>query len=155
MNALYVAGLVPNVSFETRISNHFTFNVDLVASLWESIRDRPYMLGQVIPELRYYPKQSFQGFYVGAYAAADIYKVSKWDHPSTDVQRGGGISLGATIGYELPIGGRWLMDFYLGGGWHLGRYYGINTETNQQYAPWNASGEWIPYKAGVSFAFRL
>lgn len=147
MNTLYAARLVPNVSVEARISNHFTFNVDLEASLWEKIRDRPYMIGQVIPELRYYPKQSFQGFYVGAYAAADIYKVSKWDHSSTDVQRGGSISLGPSIGYELPIGGRWLMDFY------LVRHYGINTETNQQYAPWNTSGECIPYKAGVSFAF--
>lgn len=154
-NALYWAVGVTNVSVETRLAPKFTFNGDVVFSPWESIKGRPYFGGQVISEFRFYPRAAFSGFYVGAYAAFDSYKTSKWDHPPTDVQHGVGLSLGATLGYQLKIAKRWNMDFYVGGGWHHGWYYGINTATGAMYAPWNKSGEWLPYKVGVAFAYRL
>ena len=154
-NALYYAVLVPNIAVETKLSEHFTFNADAVFSPWKSINGSPYLIGQIIPDVRYYFKEANQGFYAGLYAAADVYKVSKWGHPGTDVQHGWGISLGATVGYELPIAKRWLMDFYIGGGWHHGWYWGEDTRDGSVYAPWNRSGEWIPYRAGVSFGYRL
>lgn len=157
-NALYWAVLVPNVSVETRLHDNFTFNGDFVISLWEDIGGRMLKGTQTIAEFRYYPKQSFKGFYVGAYAAFDSYNVSKWDHNSNELQHGVGISLGLTLGYQLAIAKRWNMDFYLGGGWHHGWYWGerrLPEGGTEMYAPWNKSGEWIPYKAGVTFAYRL
>lgn len=154
-NALYWLGLLPNVGVETRLGKHFTFNGEFNASLWESINGRPYMGMQAIAGVRYYPKMAFKGFYVGADAAFDVYNVSKWDHPATDVQHGIGIYLGVTLGYQISIAKRWNMDFYAGGGWHLGHYWGEDKLTDTPYALWNASGEWIPYKLGVTFAYRL
>lgn len=154
-NALYWVGLLPNVGVETRLANHFTFNAEAVASFWENINGRPYMGTQIIAGVRYYPKQAFKGFYVGGDAALDAYNVSKWDHPVTDIQHGVGLYLGLTLGYQLPIAKRWNMDFYAGGGWHHGWYWGENTLTGEPYAAWNKSGEWIPYKLGVTFAYRL
>lgn len=110
---------------------------------------------QAIAGARYYPKQAFKGFYVGADAAFDTYKVSKWDHPATDIQHGVGMYYGLTLGYQLSIGKRWNMDFYAGGGWHLGWYWGEDMLTGQPYVGWNKSGEWLPYKLGVTFAYRL
>ncbi len=154
-NALYWAAAVPNLSAETRLSPHWTLNGDVVVSLWESIRGRPYKGLQAIVEARYYVCQAFCGFYAGLYGAYDRYTTSKWDHPAHDVQHGNGWNLGLTLGYQLPIGRRWNMDFYVGGGWHHGQYYGVDTRTGTRYAPWNASGEWIPYKVGVAFALKL
>lgn len=158
-NALYWVGLLPNAGVETRLGNHFTFNGEVAGSLWESIRGRPFMGAQFISGVRYYPKQSFKGFYVGGDFSFDVYKLSKWDHASFDVQHGIGYYLGLTLGYQLPIAKRWNMDFYAGGGWHLGKYWGETLSPDggcsTMYAPWNASGEWIPYKLGVTFAYRL
>lgn len=157
-NSLYWAALVPNVSVETRLGEHFTFNGDVVSSFWENINGRPLVGTQFIAEGRWYPKQAFKGFYVGAFFGFDTYKLSKWDHPATDIQHGIGWALGVTIGGQISIAKRWNMDFYVGGGWHLGKYWGetiLPDGTSQMYAPWNASGEWIPYKAGVSFGYRL
>lgn len=154
-NALYWAVGVPNMSVETRIGERFTFNADAVYSPWKSVKGRPMQGLQLIPEVRFYPRAAFRGFYIGAYASYDSYKVSKWDHPKYEVQHGIGISLGATLGWQIDIARRWGMDFYIGGGWHHGWYYGVNTLTGQRYAPWNESGEWIPYQAGVTFAYRL
>lgn len=154
-NALYWAVGVPNMSVETRLGNRFTFNGDVVWSPWESVKGRPMKGVQVIPEVRFYPKQAFRGFYAGAYVSYDWYEVSKWDHPKTDVQHGYGTCIGLTLGGQIDIARRWGMDFYVGGGWHYGHYYGIDRTTGRHYADWNASGEWIPYKAGVTFVYRL
>lgn len=157
-NALYWAALLPNVQVETRLGNQFTFQGEVNASLWDNLFDgRPLMGLQTIAGVRWYPKQAFKGFYVGADAAFDTYKVSNFItmYPSYLVQHGVGMYFGATIGYQLPIGKRWNMDFYAGGGWHHGWYYGIDTRTGEEYVPWNKSGEWLPYKLGVTFAYRL
>ncbi len=155
-NALYWAVLVPNVSVETYLGPHFTFNGDVVMSFWESIHGRPYMGGQVIAEGRYYIKEAFRGFYAGAYFGFDRYRVSKWDHPATDIHHGYGLAPGLTLGYQFSIGGRWNMDCYVGGGWHAGRYYMTDKNTGEvTVEKWNKSGEWIPYKAGVAFSYRL
>ncbi|WP_071134854.1 DUF3575 domain-containing protein [Millionella massiliensis] len=154
-NALYWVVGVPNMSVETRLGEKFTFNADAVYSPWKSVKGRPLQGLQLIPEVRFYPKEAMKGFYVGGFVSYDSYKVSKWDHPKNEVQHGIGMCLGATVGWQIDIARRWGMDFYAGGGWHLGWYYGVNTQTGQRYANWNRSGEWIPYKVGVAFVYRL
>lgn len=154
-NALYWAVAIPNVGIETRLGNHFTFNVDLTASLWKEIKGKPYLGMQLIPEFRYYPKAAFNGFYVGGFTGMDAFRTSKWNYSPSHVQDGVGICLGLSLGYELPIAKRWSMDFYAGGGWHLAWYYGTNITTGERYVGWNRSAETIPYKLGVTFAYRL
>lgn len=154
-NSLYWAVGVPNMSVETRLGEKFSFNADVVFSPWESVKGRPYFGAQIIPEVRFYPKEVFKGFYVGGYVAYDTYKLSKWDHPKTEVQHGIGLAVGLTLGWQIDIARRWGMDFYVGGGWHHGWYYGVDELTGKRYADWNSSGEWVPYKAGVSFIYRL
>lgn len=154
-NALYWAVGVPNVSLETRLHKHFSYNVDFVYSPWEHIVDRSLVIGQFINEFRYYPKEVNRGFYAAGYAAGHTFKLSKWNYNDDKYQKGSGISFGATIGYELPIAKRWLIDFYVGGGWQLSWYQGFYTADDSRYVGWNASGEWIPYKIGVTFAFKL
>lgn len=155
-NALYYVVGIPNVSVETKLGRNWTFNADAVFSPWESFFGRKMVIGQIIPEVRYYIKEANRGFYAGGYVAADVYRMNKFtDHPKTDIQHGWGMSLGITLGYELPIAKRWLMDFYAGGGWHHGWYWGEDRLTGGMYAGWNRSGEWIPYKLGVAFAYRL
>lgn len=150
---------MPNAQVETRLGNHFTFQGEVNASLWEAICDgRPMMGAQFIIGGRWYPKEAFKGFYAGGDFGFDIYKVSNNvtnKYAPYMVQKGIGYYLGITPGYQLPIAKRWNMDFFVGGGWHLGKYYGVDTRTGELYAPWNGSGEWIPYKIGVTFAYRL
>lgn len=154
-NALYWAMGVPNMSVETRLCEKLTFNGDVVVSPWLSIKGRPLQGLQLISEVRFYPKESFKGFYVGAYLGYDSYELSKWDHPKTDIQHGIGMGVGATVGWQIDITRRLGMDFYVGYGWHHGWYYGVDETTGNLYVDWNKSAEWIPYKAGVTFAYRL
>lgn len=155
-NALYWGLGITNVSVETRLGEHLTYNNDLVVSPWKSVRNNPMVIGQFIPELRYYPGKAFRGFYAGAYAAAHVFKMSKLNYINTGkYQKGWGCSFGATIGYEVPINDRWLLDVYAGAGWQVSRYRGYYKSDHSRYIGLNNSGEWLPYKIGITFAYRL
>ena len=155
-NATYWALAVTNVSLETRLANKWTFNGDLVFSPWKSFSGNPLLMGQIILEPRFYPRGAFKGFYVGGFGAFQIFKMSKWNYINTGkYQKGRGFALGATIGYEVQINERWGVDIFAGGGWQNSQYRGYYTKTGEMYKGWNGSGEWLPYKIGVSFAYRL
>ncbi len=162
-NALYWAALMPNLQVETSLGGNFTFQGEVNASLWEGVTDKnvPLMGVQFIAGSRYYFEEKFTGFYVGGDVGFDIYNMSRpdyWGETAIGIQHGIGYYLGVTAGYQLAIGERWNIDFFVGGGWHLGLYWGerrYNDGSTEVYTPWNRSGEWIPYKVGVTFAFRL
>lgn len=155
-NSLYWLAGVPNASFEVAFAPKFSYNADVVFSPWKNYyKGKPLVALQVINEVRFYPKMVNRGFYAGLYAAFHAFELSKWNYTNTKYQRGYGCSLGASVGYELPISNHWLIDFYAGGGWQLSRYRGYKSQLGHMYVDWNLSGEWIPYKVGVSFAYRL
>lgn len=155
-NAAYWLFGVTNMSVETKLGGKFTFNTDLVFSPWKSIANHPFLFGQVIPELRFYPRGAFNGFYVGGFGAFQVFRMSKWNYINTGkYQKGRGFTVGASVGYELQINSRCSLDMFAGGGWQNSQYRGYYIDTGEQYVGWNGSGEWLPYKIGLSFAYRL
>lgn len=155
-NALYWSVLLPNVQVETKLADNLTFQGEVNTSFWENAFDgRPMVGAQFIVGARWYNKEEFNGFYLGGDFGFDIYRTSKWIYTPNYIQHGIGYYLGVTVGYQLPLGKRWSIDFYVGGGWHLGKYYGTYADTGEIYEPWNGSGEWIPYKLGVALGFKL
>jgi hypothetical protein len=156
-NALYWAAGVVNMSAETRLSDKWTLNGDLVYSPWESLDGNPMKFGQAIAEGRFYPKGVFDGFYVGVYGAYHkMIKFTKWNYINKDNwQKGNGMSFGTTLGYRFKISDRWGLDMYAGYGWQHSSYKGFKKSTGEMYVDTNYSGEWLPYKAGVAFTYRL
>lgn len=156
-NALYWALGIVNMSAETRLANQWTLNGDLVYSPWESISGNPMKFGQAIAEARFYPKGAFNGFYFGGYGAYHrLFKFTKWNYFNKNLyQKGNGMSFGATLGYQLKINDRWSLDVYAGYGWQHSKYRGYYKATGKKYVDTNGSGEWLPYKLGASFAYRL
>lgn len=156
-NAAYWLFGVTNMSVETALcGERWTFNMDVVFSPWQSVDGNALKVWQFIPEVRYYPKGAFNGFYAGAYAAWHDFRFTKWNYLNSGrYQVGNGYSVGAVIGYQTPISDRWSLDVCAGGGYQNSGYRGYENKTHEMYASWNGSGEWIPYKLGISFARRL
>lgn len=156
-NALYWALGIVNMSAETKLADKWTLNGDLVYSPWESLDGNPMKFGQAIAEGRFYTKKAFEGFYVGAYGSYHrMFKFTKWNYINSDsYQKGNGMSFGATLGYQLKINTRWSLDVYVGYGWQHSDYEGYKKSTGKKYLDKNGSGEWLPYKLGASFAYRL
>lgn len=154
-NMLYWALGMPNASVETRLTDRLTFNSDLTYSPWKSLDGNHFEFLKIIPEIRFYTKNAFSGFYVGAYGSFQFFNITKWNYwNSGKYQRGRGFALGASVGYTYAIDEKLGLDVYLGGGWQNSQYRGYE-KNGKQYVGWNGSGEWLPYKVGISLSYKL
>lgn len=152
---------IPNIGIETSIGEKTTFSADVMASFWESFNGHnPMKFITVTPEIRYHFKEKYNGFYAGAHIGADKYELQKWNYWDTNKYEDGfGYRIGATVGYNLKLNDKFLLDIFVGGGWHQGFYHGYyNDGTPGRYekAPnYNKSGEWLPYRGGVMVSYKL
>lgn len=160
-NALTALALVPNVGAETSIGEKTTFSFDIMASFWESFNNnKPMKFYTFTPEIRYHFKEKYNGFYAGFHSGFDTYELQKWGYWETNqYEKGMGYRLGATIGYNIKLNDKFLLDIFAGGGWHQGFYKGYyNDGTPGRYEiakHWNRSGEWLPYRGGVMLSYKL
>ena len=155
-NILYWSFGITNISAETKLSNKLTLNSELVYSPWKSIKGNHFEFLQISPEVRFFTKEAFNGFYVGGYGSFQAFDITKWNYWNKNKhQKGRGFSLGVSVGYEYKINNKLGMDVYAGGGWQNSQYRGYNTKTGEKYVGWNGSGEWLPYKVGIAIFYKL
>ena len=156
-NAAYWAIGISNLSAETRLSDQWTLSGELVYSPWENLfNNNKFKFLQFNPDVRWYPKGIFNGFYTGIYASLQDFKMTKWNYINRGLyQDGWGYGFGTMLGFQTSVSNRWTLDVHLGGGWHHGRYRGYKTGTGEMYKNWNGSGEWLPYRLGITFGYLL
>lgn len=156
LNGLYWAAGVVNGSVETWLNDNMTLNVDAVFSPWKSINGYPFILGQLVPEVRYYTNSIFDGFYVGAFASLHTIKMPTFGSiENKEYYKGSGYGLGVSAGYQFFITNRWNLDLYIGYGWtHLNqkRY---DRKTDEATTGYNGKGKWLPMKVGVAISYAL
>jgi opacity protein-like surface antigen len=159
VNALTTLLAVPNVGIETSIGKKTTFQFDILASPWKSINGKPTQFYIFTPEYRYHFKEKYNGFYAGAHIGATLFNFQKWNYLNTDrYEKGLGYFIGATIGYQIKVNDKFMLDCFLGGGSHQGFYKGYLLSTGERYdgaKDYNKSGEWIPYRGGIMVSYRI
>lgn len=157
-NITTIVGL-PQIGVETKIGNKFTFQVDVMGSLWESVNNAPQKFIVVIPEVRYHFNTLEKGFYVGGHIGGSRYKMQKWNYFNSDkYQDGYSYLLGVTVGFKVPVNDKFSIDIFAGGGSQQGFYRGYYLSTGERYEdaePINKSGEWLPYRGGVMVCYKL
>ena len=106
--ALYVKGnifslavLMPNFGLEYQLSSKFTLQGDVFISPWKTFAGRHMQVYMGHMEGRYYFREAFKGWYVGANAGMAVFDISKWNYTSERYQRGFNYMLGAAVGYQL------------------------------------------------------
>lgn len=174
-NALFLPIGILNAGLEYQISDKMTLQGDLFISPWKSFAGKYAQVYMVGFDARYYFKEAFKHFYVGANLSAAHYIMQKYNYWRTApyqytddspvyltsdlYQNGYSIFLGATVGYQFELGTKWNMDVYLGAGNAQSFYKGYHKELDVRYdndgRKWNKSGEWIPYRGGVMISYQL
>jgi hypothetical protein len=158
-NAFTTLMTIPNVGIETSIGEKSTLHFDVLASFWKSVNGKPREFYTFTPEYRYHFKEKYNGFYAGAHIGASIFNFQKWNYLNTNMyEKGVGYFIGATIGYQMKINDKFMLDCFLGGGSHQGFYKGYYIGTNERYEKatnYNKSGEWLPYRGGVMVSYKL
>ena len=159
VNAFTTLLTIPNVGIETSIGEKSTVQFDVLASLWKSINGNPREFCTFTTEYRYHFKEKYNGFYAGIHAGGSAYNFQKWNYLNSDFyEKGIGYFIGSTIGYQVKINEKFMLDCYLGGGWHQGFYRGYVISTGERYETarnYNKSGEWLPYRGGVMISYKL
>ena len=175
-NALFIPIGIINVGAEYQVTQNITMQGDLFISPWKSFSGHEleyYMLGF---DGRYYFKEAFKGWYLGANISVSAFKLQKWNYWNDDYyfdeelnqptnhinsnlyQKGYSVIIGAVGGYQFKIGDRWNMDIYAGVGNSQDFYKGFDRTTGERYdkaVKWNKSGEWIPYKGGIMLSYKI
>ena len=174
LNGAYALAGVVNPQVEFPLSDHSTFQAEVVYSPWRSINNHPMQFGILQNEYRYYFKEHNQGLYLGANVAFKIFNMSKpelrdWHLTLQDRYcKGSGVMAGVVVGYEYRFARRWLLDVFVGFGyshcWYNG--YSMNHEIDLYPSrpgdrvpsspdPYNISAQWIPTKVGLSIGFMI
>ncbi len=158
----------PNIGFEYTLSRQFTVNGE---ALWMPYafkkHEEVFRVLQGTLEMRYYvdPKNfytndSWDGFYVGAYAMYGNFNIGllKSNNQQSYRRQGWGVSGGITTGYKLAFGTRWALDFNIGLGFaHLqyNKYY-LGGEYKDFPLEKKRTRSWIgPTKIGIHLAYNL
>lgn len=174
-NAVFLPVGVLNAALEKEISNKWTIQAETFISPWKSFGGKYAQIYMGGIEGRYYFKEAFKHWYVGANLNLVLFKIQKWNYwggpfqyepgapiyDSADLyQKGFAVMLGATVGYQWQINDRWNLDAFVGGGHSEGFYKGYHKYLGVRYdedptREYNRSGEFLPYKGGLMISYRL
>jgi hypothetical protein len=150
---------IPNFGVETKIGNKLTFQLDVNASFWKSIKNGPFEFVMVIPEVRYYTNKINHGFFIGAHIGGSTFKLQKWSYVELGkYQKGYNVLFGVTLGYLFIVNERFNLELFAGGGSQQAFYKGYDLNTGERYdgaMNYNKSGELIPYRGGLMLVYKL
>lgn len=163
LSAAVVVGLV-NPSVEFRVHKNITVALEGIGIFYPKgfgkLIDGPAVAAMTFIESRYYPSQSFRGFFVGPNIGFSAWTLSKGAHPmywgnyAHAYQTGYNFMAGITLGYAFTLTRHWGIEVSVGGGYQCGYYEGHFKSDGSMYIGWNGSAEWIPYKAALNIVYR-
>ena len=173
-NALFLPLGIVNVGLEKQISPKYTIQGDVFISPWKSFSGHELQFYSASVEGRYYFKEAFKHWYVGANLSFAAYNAQKWNYWNNDTsttndngdvfinsnlyQKGFSVMLGITGGYQFQLSDRWNLDLYATVGTSQGFYKGYDRTTGQRYdnaEKFNKSGEIMPYRGGVMISYKF
>lgn len=175
-NALLIPIGVVNVGIEHQLSKKFTLQGDVLISPWKSFAGHEAQIYMGTIEGRYYFKEAFKGWHVGANISAGVYAIQKPNYWNDNVfvdaqvgiptqyinsqlyQKGYSFLFGVEGGYQFRLAENWNMDIFAGIGNSQDFYKGYVRGTGERYDSakgYNRSGEWLPYRGGVMISYRL
>ncbi len=172
-NALFLPIGIVNAGVEYQLNSKYTLQGDVLISPWKSFAGHEMQYYSASLEGRYYFKEAFNGWYLGANVSAASFVLQKWNYwgegnyvntnnevfkKSNLYQKGHSVLFGITAGYQFRLADRWTMDLYMTAGTSQDFYKGYERGSGRRYdlaAGYNKSGEIIPYRGGVMISYKL
>ncbi|WES99936.1 DUF3575 domain-containing protein [Chryseobacterium arthrosphaerae] len=172
-NALFIPLGILNAGIEKQISPKYTIQGDVFISPWKSFAGHELQIYSLSVEGRYYFKEAFKHWYIGANIGVSAYNLQKWNYwndgtsenwngeilvNSNLYQKGYSVTFGVTGGYQFQLSDRLNLDVYATIGSSQGFYKGYDRSTGRRYdaaEKFNKSGEIIPYRGGIMISYKL
>lgn len=156
----YPLNLTANLAVEVEIGRHVSVSVPFYYSAIDWFKNTiKFRMAGSQPEVRYWFRRNFTGFYVAGHATFGWYNVALGgryryqDHATNSPVFGGGIN----AGYRLPLGNsRWALEFSLGAGYlplYYDTFYNVENGALAQEGLWKHY--WGPDHAAVTLSYRF
>lgn len=159
MNATTTLLGFPSLGYEKTLNSHVSFHIDAIGSTFNSYHKMPLRFLMITPEVRYYPKKDHRGWYVGGHLGGSAFQLQKYNYSDTSLyQKGYNYMVGASAGYVYFVTEKLALEAFLGGGSLQSYYKGYNATTGERYDlahKYNKSGEWLPYRGGITVIYQL
>jgi hypothetical protein len=127
---------------------------DVMLSPWRSVQGYPLEFLVGIAEWRFHRRETRDGLYVAVHLGAAAFRLRRPDYRDTTLyQEGAGVLAGASMGRVWRSRSGRTVEVYLGVGTVQSLYKGYDRATGRRYDGarlWNVSGEWLPYRTGLS-----
>lgn len=172
-NALFLPIGIFNLGIEKQISPKYTLQGDVFISPWKSFAGHELQIYSLSVEGRYYFKEAFKHWYLGANIGVAAYNLQKWNYWNDNIvvtdtgetfknsnlyQKGYSVMFGVTGGYQFQLSDRWNLDLYATVGTSQGFYKAYDRTTGKRHDgadKLNRSGEIIPYRGGVMISYKF
>ncbi len=125
INTLLIAGVI-SPTFEYRLSEHFSIQANALGILSPNgffFTDRPFLMLAGFVESRYYPKETFRGFFVGINTGAGLFNMSHgiipmyWAQEDNGVMHRGLLVVGGgSLGWTFPVGDTFTLEPFMSAG---------------------------------------
>jgi hypothetical protein len=151
----------PSIGYERPIGKYFSFHIDAIGSTFNRYHNMPLKFLIITPEVRYYPKATQTGFFVGGHLGGSTFHLQKYGYENTNkYQKGYNYMAGISLGYVYALSDKFALEGFVGGGTIQSYYRGYDITTGLRYEDsypdkFNKSGEWLPYRGGVNLVWKI
>lgn len=155
-NLLFGAARVANLGVEISPSTHWSLDIPVWYSPYDTAPNRKIRLLALQPEIRWWPDEALRGEFIGLHAHVAGFNIALDDYARYQDPNRALWGLGLSYGYALPLGQaqRWGLELTIGAGFAEYRY---DAYRNRKNGPKFASGSdcyWGITRAGITLSCR-
>lgn len=164
INVLAASVAIVNPSLEVGFGKHSAVAADFLGVFAPKNymgTGYPFEMTMVLLEYRYYVSKNHRGFFTGANFGWNNFRMNKnvipfvnHDHNKDTYDVGSGRVFGINLGYKFVFAERFGLELSVAGGWQHTKHEKYNNE-GVRLVEMNGSGEWLLYKAGITFSYRF
>ena len=161
-NVLYDATSTISLGSEFRLSNRLSLDMEVGWNPWTYSSNRKLKHISIVPELRYWLYEPFNGHFWGAHLLYSNFNVGKLHLPfdifsslETNRYRGNGYGIGFSYGYQWLLSPRWGLEGSFGFGYLYADYAVYQCHTCGQHTGNSHKHYFGPTKVSLSVIYFL
>lgn len=161
-NFLYWATTTPNLGVEMALGNKWTLDLNGGYNGWEFDNNKKFKHFSVLPEVRYWTCEAFNGHFFGLHGLVSEYNVGNIDlniKPFDKLKgyryEGWAYGVGLTYGYQFVLSKHWNLEASISGGYVHTTYDKFNCEKCGKKIGEDSKNYFGPTKATISIIYLI
>ena len=149
----WAAGVM-NIALEARVARRWTVELPVTWSPWHIARQHAARVLALQPEARFWRRAPGEGWFAGVHAHAAWFN-ARWKEDRYQSTGRPLLGAGVSLGYALPLGGRWGAEFSAGAGYASIKYNTYYNIPNGARISTRSRDYWGITRARIAVTWKL